>query len=353
MFHRGLVPDFTLPEARAIFAAHQKTLIDMGITGFKLDECDGSDYTGGWTFPDCEEFPSGMDGEQYHNLFGLLYAQTLLGAIGDKRTWSEVRNMGALAASYPFVLYSDLYAHKDFIRGTVNAGFSGLLWAPEVREGKTAEDLIRRVQTVVFSVQALVNAWYLDRMPWEEFDCIDEIRRLFRIRMQLIPYLYTAFYDYHTTGKPPIRALVCDYQQEREAWVCEDEYLFGDSMIVAPMTAGEHERRVWLPRGTWYDFFTGVRYDGGWHTVVTEDIPVFVKEGTLLALAEPVSHVAQDTRFALTVRAYGDCTDAVCRLIEDDGETLGAPMNVLSLTQDMTSLDSNRYCIVGREHVTG
>ena len=353
VFHRGLVPDFTLQPAREIFAAHQRSLCDMGITGFKLDECDGSDYTGGWTFPDCEEFPSGMDGEQYHNLFGLLYTQTLLGALGDTRTWSEVRNMGALAASYPFVLYSDLYAHKDFIRGTVNAGFSGLLWAPEVREGKTKEDLIRRVQTVIFSVQSIVNGWYLDRMPWEEFDCIDEIRRLFRVRMQLIPYLYTAFYDYHTTGKPPVRALVCDYQDEREAWDCEDEYLFGDSMIAAPMMAGEQERRVWLPRGTWYGFFDGKRYEGGWHTIATEDIPVFVKEGTLLALAEPVSHVADDTQFTLTIRAYGDCTNAVCRLIEDDGVTIGAPAKVLCLTEAADEIDSFRYRIVGRETVTG
>ena len=351
VFYRGLVPDFTMEEARTIFAAHQKTLVDMGVSGFKLDECDGSDYTGGWSFPDCEVFPSGMEGEQYHNLFGLLYAQTILGALGENRTWSEVRNMGALAASYPFVLYSDLYAHKDFIRGTVNAGFSGILWAPEVREGKTAEDLIRRVQTVVFSVQALVNAWYLDRMPWEEFDCVDEIRRLFRIRMQLLPYLYTAFYDYRMTGKPPVRALVCDYADERECWDCEDEYLFGDSMIVAPMVAGETERKVWLPKGSWYNFFTNETYEGGEHTVATSDIPVFVKAGTLLPLAEPVSHVEADTQFAVTLRAYGDCTDAVCRLIEDDGLTYGSAMKVLTVGRDSPECDSFRYRIVGVEQI--
>jgi len=351
VFYKGLVPDFTLDGARDIFAAHQKTLVDMGITGFKLDECDGSDYTGGWTFPDCEEFPSGMDGEQYHNLIGLLYSQTMMQALGSTRTLSEVRNMGALAASYPFVLYSDLYAHKDFIRGVVNSGFSGILWAPEVREGQCAEDLIRRVQTVVFSAQALVNAWYLDRMPWEEFGCTDEIRRLFRIRMQLLPYLYTMFYDYHTTGKPPVRAMVCDYQDERESWDCEDEYLFGDSMLVAPMTAGEHERDVWLPCGTWYNFFTNEKYEGGVHHIVTEDIPVFVREGTLLPLAQPVQHICGDTQFAVTLRAYGDCGASVCRLIEDDGVTVGAPMRVLTVGADGVMEESFRYRIEGVEAV--
>jgi len=119
------------------------------------------------------------------------------------------------------------------------------------------------------------------------------------------------------------------------------------------MTAEEHERRVWLPRGTWYDFFTGKPFSGGWHTVAAEDIPVFVREGTLLALAEPVAHVAPDTQFALTLRAYGDCSDAVCRLIEDDGETVGAPMKVLCVTRETMELDSPRYRIAAKEAVKG
>ncbi|HBM80003.1 MAG TPA: glycoside hydrolase, partial [Clostridiaceae bacterium] len=61
----GLVPDFSIENARDIFAEYHKTkFVDKGITGFKLDECDSSDYTGGWSFPNCSEFPSGMDGEQ-------------------------------------------------------------------------------------------------------------------------------------------------------------------------------------------------------------------------------------------------------------------------------------------------
>lgn len=54
--------------------------------------------------------------------------------------------MGALAASYPFVLYSDLYDFGDFLTGTVNAGFSGLLWAPELRHAESSDELIRRLQ---------------------------------------------------------------------------------------------------------------------------------------------------------------------------------------------------------------
>ena len=131
---KGLVPDFSMPEARAIFAKQQKTLVDIGVDGFKLDECDSSDNTGSWSFPLHAEFPSGLDGEQYHSLFGTLYAKTILDALGDTPTLSEIRQMGALGAPYPFVLYSDLYDHKDFLRGVANSGFSGILWTPEFRD---------------------------------------------------------------------------------------------------------------------------------------------------------------------------------------------------------------------------
>ena len=74
-----------------------------------------------------------MDGEQYHSLFGTLYMQTIMRAVGDRQTLSEVRNAGALAASYPFVLYSDLYDHKDFIRGIVCLLYTSFSWSNLLR----------------------------------------------------------------------------------------------------------------------------------------------------------------------------------------------------------------------------
>ncbi len=347
----GLVPDFATEKGASRFAAYQKNLVEQGVDGFKLDECDGSDYTGGWTFPNFASFPSGLDGEQYHSLFGLLYARTMLTALEDKRTLSEVRNMGALAASYPFVLYSDLYNHEDFLTGVVNAGFSGLLWSPEVRHAENAEELIRRVQSVVFSVQSLVNAFYLPDHPWVTHGCTDAVRELFRVRMRLLPYLYAAFYDYKTCGKPPIRALVCDYGVEPESHTCGDQWLFGDSIVVAPLAYPKKEREVWLPYGEWYDFFTGKKFCGGKHVRQTDGIPVYVKSGTLLPVAEPVSHVEKDTCFAVTLHAYGDCKDAVCRLVEDDGETRSTAYRVLEYSLENTWQDSFRYRIVGKKHI--
>lgn len=273
----GCVPDFATKEARKIFADYHKKFTEMGIDGFKLDECDGSDITNNWSFPNMAQFPSGLDGEQYHSLFGVLYMQTLLEVLNGRPILSEVRNAGALSASYPFVLYSDLYDHSDFIRGCCTAGFSGLLWTPEVRDAESKEEFIRRLQANVFSVQCLINAWYCEELPWKDLDCAEEVKQLLNIRESLIPMLHDAFERYEKSGIPPVRALVSDYSFDTETYNINDEYIFCDSLIVAPIVAGNDSRRVYLPEGKWCDYFTKEPVQSGWFEVCTDSIPVFEK----------------------------------------------------------------------------
>ena len=352
----GLVPDFADEKASDIFAGyHKKELVDSGVTGFKLDECDGSDFTGGWTFPNSSLFPSGLDGEQMHSLFGTLYQQSVLKALGNIRTFSEVRNAGAFAAPYPFVLYSDLYDHRDFIRGTVNAGYSGLLWAPELRGASGKKDMIRRIQSVVFSPQAVLNQWNQEVPPWIKWDAVPEAREILNIRMSLIPYLYSAFYSYHTTGKPPVRSLVFDFEGDPQCCQIDDEYMFGDSLLIAPMTAECDEREVYLPAGRWYDFWTDKAIDGGRKiTVKTDNIPVFAKENSLIPLAEPVEFIEEGTVFSLTLKCFGQNGETF--LVDDDGVTYDTEYYVgkLSFDADKTRIElpeKTRYKIVKTEFI--
>ncbi|MBE6598182.1 MAG: glycoside hydrolase [Ruminococcaceae bacterium] len=274
----GIVPDFATKEARKIFADHQREyLVNIGVDGFKLDECDCSDNNTGWSFPNTTEFPSGMDGEQYHSMFGTLYAQTIMDALGDTKTYSQVRNMGALAASYPFVLYSDLYDHEEFIRGVVTSSFGGVLWTPELRDAESKEELLRRMQGIVFSAQCLINAWFFAGAPWARFDCEDEVRELLKIRESLMPMLKEAFDEYRDTGKPPVRALVMEYTDDAETYRIDDEYMFCDDLLVAPMIWGKGDtREVYLPTADkWVDYFTGEPVEAGKFSVTTKGIPVY------------------------------------------------------------------------------
>lgn len=323
----GLVPDFAGKPARQIFGDyHGKRLIDLGVSGFKLDECDNSDFTPGWSFPEFSSFPSGIDGEQMHSVFGLRYQDAIFDQFRSrgKETYNLVRSSGALAAPYPFVLYSDLYGHRDFVRALVNSGFSGLLWCPEVRDATSAEDLIRRLQTAVFSPLAMVNAWYIKNPPWKQIDqkknnagemaegwheLESRCRSLIEWRMRLLPYLKSAFSKYALDGTPPFRALVLDYPNEEKLHAVDDEYLMGDRVLVAPLFAGEDSREVTLPAGIWHDFWTGEPFAGGRSYPIKgeqENIPVFVKAGSIFPLGGLGINSAAEATRELTVAVYGD-----------------------------------------------
>lgn len=339
----GLVPDLALEGARDIFIKHHtEHFIGKGIMGFKLDECDNSDYNpSNWSFPDSSTFPSGFDGEQMHNAVGVFYQQTLLKAFKDQgiRTLSEVRSSGALASALPFVLYSDLYKHEEFIKGVVTSGFSGLLWAPEIRSCDGIEDLVRRIQSGTFSHQLLLNCWRIPNPPWDQVDIEKNLagekmaesesvkaicKKFFELRMQLLPYLYAAFANYHYNGMPPVRALVMDYPNDIKVRQIEDEYLFGESLLVAPLTAKQgEEREVYLPEGNWFDFFTHEKYEGGkTYTIKAplEKIPVFVKDGALIPMAQSMPYVDKDSLFEISFTGYGEGEKSF-RLYEDDGES--------------------------------
>ena len=324
----GLVPDFLQPEAERIFADHyRKTLVDIGVSGFKLDECDNSDFIKNpWSFPEFESFPSGADGEQVHGLYGVLQQRMMdrVHRAAGERTYGLVRCSHALAAGFPFVLYSDLYDHRQFVRGVVTASFSGLLWSPEVREAASGLELLRRLQSAVVSPLMLINAWYIRHPPWKQWEVEannedrlrpdwpqwqERCRRVLELRMRLIPYLHAAFHRYAEDGTPPFRASVMDYSEEAESWNRDDQIMIGDRLMAAPLVGDAPGRSVWLPPGGWADFWTGQLMEGGRviEIVQTDDrLPLFVKAGSVLPLALPTLHTEDPASFQLEVRIYGD-----------------------------------------------
>jgi alpha-D-xyloside xylohydrolase len=340
----GLVPDFVDPHVKEIFSNyHENNFVKQGISGFKLDECDNSDLTRGgsvWSFPEMSQFPSGIDGEQMHQIYGVLYARTMneIYKRNNQRTYLDYRASSAFASSIPASLYSDTYDHTEYIRMISNSGFTGLLWSPELRESNSETELIRRIQTTVLSAQTLINSWYLQHPPWLQYDKeknnasiflenSKELEALVKIqlnfRMSLIPYLYTAFAKYHYEGIPPFRALVLDYPHDVNVQNIFDEYMIGDGILAAPLTGESDTREVYLPEGGWYNFNTNEKYEGGKTYTVRislSQVPIFVKEGTLLPLAKPVESVIAGQPFDITCKVYGNLP-ADASLFEDDGTT--------------------------------
>ncbi len=338
----GTVPDYTIPEARKVMQGHMlKHQIGFGVSGYKIDEVDGYDR---WLFPDVATFPSGKDGETMRQVYGNLFMDLTTEQYrkGNTRTFGLVRAANAGSVSYPFVIYNDYYSHNGFITALVNSGFNGVLWTPEVRSGGSAEDWVRRMQTVCFSPMAMLNAWADGTKPWTFNEVYNHCKEVALLRMQLLPYIYSIYADYYFTGRPPFYAinLLEGYSHEEKvtkgkldgtknpyamAQVKEvkDQYMMGPSIMVAPMFEGQSERKVLLPAGKWYDFYTG-DYVGSDEEISVEagidKIPLFVKDGAIIPMIPPIRQTVEWAGNSLELRVYGHA-DGKFILYDDDGET--------------------------------
>jgi len=382
----GLVPDFADKDARKIFADyHEKTFINPGISGFKMDECDNAEYSRAdinWGFPELSQFPSGIEGEQMHQLFGVLYGHTLYDIFKthNQRSFFDIRSLNAFSSAFPASIYSDTYNHTEYIRLISSSGFSGLLWSPEVRESANENELIRRTQTAVLSAQTLFNSWYLKNPPWLQYDrkknnsdqLLDSasnlearIRGLLNFRMSFIPYLYTAFARYQETGVPPFRALIVDHPKDANTYTIADEYMIGDKILAAPLLVGTNSRKVYLPEGNWYQYSTNKKFAGKQTYSFDYDldhIPIFIREGAIIPFAQPVEYVDAKTVFNITCNVYG--TKGTTSLFEDDGVTFdytNGKFNTLFLSYDHGKGKAKRtgsskkqlYNIVGWKEISG
>ncbi len=341
----GIVPDFTLPEARDLLVQqHKADHFDIGISGYKMDEVDGYDF---WLWPDHATFPSGTSAEAMRQSYGVLIQKMLYNDLfkaNNQRTYGLVRASNGAASAYPFVLYSDSYNHEEYITGLSSASLCGILWTPEIRSAETAREWLNRMQTVCFSPMAKLNAWASGTKPWDFPEVTDAVREVIELRMRLLPYLYSAFADYHLRGIPPVRAMLLeDGVVNAEAEVIagkldsetnpyamgtviekSDQFMFGPSILVAPFYGKQAtEREVHLPAGNWYDFYTGafagnntcIQVSAG---ALQDRTPLFVREGAVIPM---LNHTPRQTRDAingdLSLRHYGKQAGSF-DLYEDD-----------------------------------
>lgn len=315
----GMLPDYSMTQTKKIMGDHfSRNAIDKGVSGFKMDENDGYDF---WVAPDVAKYPSGISGEQMRQIYGSLMQSFMTGLYRRKneRTYGLVRAGNAGTTSYPFVIYNDYYNHRDFITALINSSFIGVLWTPEVRASKTSEEWLRRMQTVCFSPLAMLNAWADGTKPWSFADVEEQVRQVMMLRMCLIPYLYTTFAHYAFDGIPPVRAMCLEPGCEADP---KDQFMVGESLLVAPLFAGETSRKVILPKGKWYDFYTG-DFVGDGVTVSVEPgldkIPVFVKDGGIIPMYEPMTTLPEGP-VPVSVRHYGVKASSF-DLYDDDGRT--------------------------------
>lgn len=348
----GVVADLTLPKAQQIMLDQmEKDQINLGVSGYKIDECDGYDR---WLWPDVAKFPSGNSAEQLRQTYGLLLQKmtTDLYRQKNERTFGLIRASNGGGSSFPYVIYNDYYSHEDFITALINSSFSGVLWTPEVRGSKTGEEWVRRMQTVCFSPMAMINAWSDGTKPWSFPEVEKEVKEIALLRMQLMPYFYSEFAKYHFEGTPPFRAMnlepgfggqsVSELKNanlgenpyaEAVTKEIKDQYMAGEYLLVAPLFKGQTERDVILPEGNWFDFYSGKLVGNGQVIRVKGElgrIPVFVKDGGIIPMMPARLQAPKaGEKFDLEIRYYGTRSSEY-QLYDDDGETFDYEKGIYS-----------------------
>ncbi len=147
-------------------------------------------------------------------------------------------------------------------------------------------------------------------------------RKNLELRYRLMPYLYSAVRECCLTGLPILRALWLHFPDDPAARLRGDEYLWGPNILVAPVTEkGAASRRVYLPRGSWYDFWTGERLEGGIEITRRVDlatIPLYVRAGAIIPFDPVRQYTGENASGPLSLSIYAGA-DGRFQLYEDDG----------------------------------
>ncbi|TQV70286.1 TIM-barrel domain-containing protein [Denitrobaculum tricleocarpae] len=308
----GLV-DFTHPDAYAWYAKAHQGLFDSGIDVIK------SDF--GEQVPRDAHAANGDDGRRLHNVYPLLYNRCVYEATqdhfgADAMVWARSGWSGSQTAPIqwggdPEVSWEGLAAS---IRGGQSWGMSGCPYYSHDIGGFYGGDpdpelYVRWVQAGVLSSHCRMHG-IGEREPWAFGQDVEVIvRDWLELRYRLIPYLEDCA-DQAEMGLPVMRAMAVACPEDPAAWAFDEQYMLGDDLFVAPVLQPGGRVRFYLPKGTWYDFWTEEPVTGG--QVLERDVSLrkavlFVREGARLPLGPVVQHTGalNDSNRIETLRLYG------------------------------------------------
>ncbi|MBM2839868.1 MAG: Alpha-glucosidase [Bacteroidetes bacterium] len=165
-----------------------------------------------------------------------------------------------------------------------------------------------------------------NKEPWEYGDDFTSINReTINLRYQFLPYIYTTMEQASRTGIPPMRPMIFAFPDEREFLWNDDQFIFGDDLLIAPVLSdGARTRELRLPKGVWYDYWTGFRHEGGRNITVDaplNQIPLFVRAGAIIPTQQVVQYTDQAPIDPLTIAVYPSALQSTSTYYEDDGHT--------------------------------
>jgi alpha-D-xyloside xylohydrolase len=192
-------------------------------------------------------------------------------------------------------------------------------------DGKYQELLTRWYQWGAFNPIFRIHGYQSETEPWKYGQQVeDNMRKMLNLRYRLLPYIYSEAWQITKNGSTLMRPLVMDFNDDTVAMNQRFEYMFGNAFLVTPITEPDvNEWKVYLPKSaTWYNFWTGERFDGGYTTntpAPMDIIPLFVKSGSIIPMGKFIQFAGQKPEDTLEIRIYQGANGRF-ELYEDEGD---------------------------------
>lgn len=293
--------DFTNPEAAEYMKKKIRSLMELGVGVIKTDF--------GEEIPETAVFFDGTTGKESHNKYPLLYARTVYEASKEVKNARHQKAMlwgrsgYAGSQNYPANWAGDSSTHKNnlaaILRGGLSIGISGVsFWGFDIGgfyncdyEGNRAkpedEEYVRSVQMGLLSPLSRSHGQATPREPWEySKEAQEAFLKMNKFRYRLFPYLYSIACETCMTGVPMMRAMLLEFQEDWNTGNISTQYMLGNALLVAPVF-DQQVQHVYLPSGSWIDWNTGKRIEGGrWiaGNWPLDELPLYFREDTVLPL---------------------------------------------------------------------
>jgi alpha-glucosidase len=331
-------PDFFREDVREWWGAAFTALTEPGVEGFWNDMNEPAVWNQNmpWIVKFGDKFMP-----EVRNVYGMMMAKATYDGtrkiLGNKRPFVLTRAAYSGTQRYSAVWTGDNTATDEhLLLGTrlVNSlGVSGMANVGVDIGGfsgnPTPEMMVRwnslGTYTPMYRNHAIKDSEF--REPWQYGDDnMALIKKSIEDRYRLLPYIYSSFYKTTLTGLPLNRTLAIDYTHDELVYTedYQNQFIFGDGLLVAPVVSTELTAKVYLPQGIWYRFGSNEKYNGGQEYIVDaplDDLPVFAKAGAII----PLQHVIQSTQDAgdgiLELHVWPNNEGSSFVYYEDDGNT--------------------------------
>ncbi len=336
--------DFTNPKASEWFQKKLETLLDMGVDCFKTDF--------GERIPTEDiKYYDGSDPVKMHNYYSYLYNKTVYELLqrkkGDNNAVLFARSATAGGQKFPVHWGGDCWstyeAMAESLRGGLSLTMSGFgYWSHDIGgfESTSTPDVYKRWAAFgLLSSHSRLHGSTSYRVPWAyDEEAVDVLRFFTKLKMELLPYIYSSAVETSRTGVPVMRSMILEYENDPVCHYLDRQYMLGERLLVAPIFNKDGESSYYLPKGIWTNYLTGETTEGGtWYNEKHGylSIPLWVRENTIL----PVSNGEKRAK-----DSYGEDIRLKVFQLQEGAETIVYEGQSEVLKINMQVKDQKIYC---------